>query len=50
MTLIQKEQYLLDNSYTLEGEGTNKVYYSKDRSKRFTLKDLLTCWNSMILF
>jgi hypothetical protein len=50
MTLIQKMQYLLDNDYSQEGEGLDIKFYSKDRTKRFTIRDLLQRWNSLRIF
>lgn len=50
MTLVEKIQYLLDNNYTQEGEGLEVKYYSKDRTKKFTIRDLLHSWNSLQIF
>ena len=50
MKLIEKIQYLLDNGYTQEGEGVDAKFYSKDRSRRFSIIDLLRCWNSLQVF
>ena len=48
MTLSEKIAYLLSNGYTAGVYGSLSCY-SKD-DKRFTTKDLITCWNSLRIF
>ena len=50
MTISQKIQYLLDNKYTQENTGSYTFFYSKDRSKRFSVKDITLSWDYLQVF
>ena len=50
MSLNQKIEYLTNNGYIQEGEGVDRTYISNDKSKRFTIRDLMLCWHSLQIF
>ncbi len=46
MTLQQKIDYLLDNGYSLL---LDSKYYNSFFTRSYSLKDLLDCWDSIII-
>ena len=51
MTLVEKINYLKQNGYVEKDHNELvKTFTSKDGSKRFSIKDLIFRWNSLIVF
>lgn len=51
MKLKDKITYLLDNGYTEEiHPQLGRVFINKSKTKRFTNRDLLLCWDSIEVF
>ena len=51
MTLVQKISYLKENGYIEESHTELiKTFTSKDKNRRFSLRDLIYRWNSLIIF
>jgi hypothetical protein len=49
MTLNDKIQYLLDNGYKSTNHPTLPRYISPNGQRAYSLRDLVFCWESVII-